>query len=350
MLGNIPERAHDADIGRFARQRIGRVASLPGCFVVDQQRAETPGTELAGEAQSGAGIHDPAGEDQGTLGIEIVRILKEERPALVESHFETLVDRDLRFVGFHLAEVRVQGRVQHEAVLKHEFGIQPDVFLRIVIEHRPVGRAGVQHIETARKGKRNELNVSAGRDVAHPPHDGGLIETAFDGRQVFRPMGLLAQPWNSPLEHDPPLLLFGIRKPQGPQGDGQFHHVAGILTPGVRIPDRLVGTIEIGLLGNFRPAPIHLNAPWRRREPVGRALVVEGIDEHAHRVVVTDVFPWRQVRPDQCRFAIEGQEYCVDIPVVVGDVNRRVVARRPTVIGFALHEPFDASHHRGDFR
>ena len=116
------------------------------------------------------------------------------------------------------------------------------------------------------------------------------------------------------------------------------------------MPHGFIRSVEIGLLGYLRPAPVHLNAQRRGPEPVTVTLIVESIDQYGHKIVVHDVFARREIGPDEFRLVVEGQKHRIQVAIVVGQVDRGVLVRRHPVVGFALHEPFDASHHRGDFR
>ena len=194
------------------------------------------------------------------------------------------------------------------------------------------------------------MDIPAGGYVAYAFQYPCLIEPTFNGRQVARPVGLFTESGNPPVEHHAPYLLAGIRKPEVPKRNRHLDHVAGIGEPCVGIPNGLIRSVEIGLLGYLRPAPVHLNAQRRGPEPVRVTLIVEGIDQYGHKIVVDDVFTRREVGPDEFRLVVEGQKYRVQVAIVVGQVDRGVLARWHPVVGFALHEPFDASHRRGYFR
>jgi len=52
-------------------------------------------------------------------------VLDKERAFFREKDGETLVDRDLRVVRFHLAEIRIQRDVEGQGILGHNFASSP---------------------------------------------------------------------------------------------------------------------------------------------------------------------------------------------------------------------------------
>ena len=140
LLRDLAKNPQDANVRRFPGQSVVGVEPLTRRLVVDHQRSDTPWSLLAREAQTRVRIRYAPGEYQRALGVEVIRVLDEERTPLVEAHLETLVHRHLGFVRLHLAEVRVQGGIQHQAVLKHELGVQPDVLLGVFVEGRTACR------------------------------------------------------------------------------------------------------------------------------------------------------------------------------------------------------------------
>ena len=220
LLGNVPEGAKDTDARSLPEQRVRWIADLPGRLVVHEHRSDAPVPQPSGKPGARFGIDDAAREHELGFRAEVVGVLYEKRPQLRKPHLEALVDGDLRLVGLNLAEVRVERDVQHHAVLKDEFRVQPDIVFRVVSERRAGARIRVQHIEVPGKEERNNLNIAPGRDVPDADQGSGLIESTLDGNGVLGPIGLLATARNLALEHDAPYLLDPFGKPQRPHGYG----------------------------------------------------------------------------------------------------------------------------------
>src|SRR5689334_15960305 len=106
---------------QWAVQRLQK----PGGAVVNAEEADLPVPYLAGKPQPILRIDDPAGEEQRFRGIKVIRVFQEERPLFWEEDFIALVGRDLRLVGFNLAEVGIDRRVQRERIVDYDFGVKP---------------------------------------------------------------------------------------------------------------------------------------------------------------------------------------------------------------------------------
>src|SRR5437868_1237173 len=103
------------------------------------------------------------GEHQVDWGCEVIAVLQEEGTFLGKEHFEALIDRDLRLVGLDLAEVRINGSIQHEAVVQDELGVEADIrFQPAPFKKRVIGIALVDIAKPSQKGVRNELHIPAG--------------------------------------------------------------------------------------------------------------------------------------------------------------------------------------------
>jgi hypothetical protein len=255
-------------LGRF---RAGRL-------VVHEHGAETPSPLAARELQAALGVDDAAREQERRFSPEKIRVLEEERAPFWKLDLEALVDGHLWLVGLDLAEVRVVGEVEHHTVAQHELRIEADVILGVLVEARAARERLVEHVVAAHERERNELDISARRDVAHARERRGLVQPAVDRLRVRRPMGLLAEPRNLALELDSPRLLAGLREAHGPERNGHQHDVARVGQRCVGVPDGFVGFLEVAA-ACLRPARVPLHADRARAECVRRAHVIEGVDQ-----------------------------------------------------------------------
>ena len=81
--------------------------------------------------------------------MEEVGILLEERALLRKENFKALVHRNLGIVGFDLAEIRINGGVQHQAVFDHHFGIEPRFGLYVLAGKAVSG--GIAFVQRAKR-------------------------------------------------------------------------------------------------------------------------------------------------------------------------------------------------------
>jgi hypothetical protein len=87
-----------------------------------------------------------------------IRIFQEERPFLGKEDFKALVHRVLWLVGFALREIRIDGRVEHQAVVENKFGIEADFALNVpVVQTRLNGVAVIHTVQAAEVPVRIEL-------------------------------------------------------------------------------------------------------------------------------------------------------------------------------------------------
>src|SRR5690348_9803851 len=104
--------------------RIGRRQGFAWSSIVTGENPHGPGATFPGQTQAEFRVADAAREHHVDWAGEVVAVLEEERTLFWEKHFEALVDGDLRLVGFDLAEIRIDGGVEHEAVVQDELGIE----------------------------------------------------------------------------------------------------------------------------------------------------------------------------------------------------------------------------------
>ncbi len=86
-------------------------------------------------------MNDVTRVDQGDGRDEEVRILKKKRPQFGKIYRITLIDGELRLIGLHVAEVRIDSSVKDDAVLENGFKLTA----RRVLE-MPRTEVGVERI------------------------------------------------------------------------------------------------------------------------------------------------------------------------------------------------------------
>jgi len=138
--------------------REPRPHELFGRPVVHPDGAQCPATGFGGDARPGAGIGDAPRKEQVHGRLEVARVLDEEGSLLREEHLEPLVDRHLRLVRLHLAEVRVDRAVQRDGIPDHGLQVQAQAPVRGVPERRNLG---VEEAGTGERAVRNRLDVPA---------------------------------------------------------------------------------------------------------------------------------------------------------------------------------------------
>ena len=131
LLAQIAAHPANRKVSPLSMQRIIVRNDQSRRTVVRNQKAEIPRPLFSGQPYPKCRISNSPSEyhsrllkseaDQGRF--EKIRIFQKEWPLLGEKHFESLVDCVLRLVRFHLSKVRVDGRVQHQGIVKDEFRI-----------------------------------------------------------------------------------------------------------------------------------------------------------------------------------------------------------------------------------
>ncbi len=92
--------------------------------------------------------------------------LEKERTLLRKEHLETLVNRVLRLIGFHLAEIRFNRGIEDEAVFEDNLGIQACFSVkRLALEIRIGGHVLVYGPEASGKNIEIKLHVLTRGDV-----------------------------------------------------------------------------------------------------------------------------------------------------------------------------------------
>ncbi len=71
-----------------------------------------------------------ASEKQVKRRAKVILVLQEERAFLWEINLKSLVDRDLRIFGLHLAEIRIRRHIQNEMIAQDELRVHAELALR----------------------------------------------------------------------------------------------------------------------------------------------------------------------------------------------------------------------------
>jgi len=239
---DVPPHPDDAELRPFAELRIIRVRHLAGRLIVGPQGAHRPGARLAREADAELGIDDPPGEHQVDRGAEVVGVFEEERPLFREIHLEAAVDGDLGAVRFHLAEVGIDGHVEHEAVLEDHLGVHAAVeFGQVAHPVRAVDAVRFDAPPGPEDAVGDELQVPARRDA---PQAGGprlLVQPAREPAGDARPERVFGGARDRPVQDDAPLLFGRAGKPERPERDLEPDGITlGSQTP-LGVPERVKG-------------------------------------------------------------------------------------------------------------
>src|SRR5438445_6421406 len=156
-------------------------------------------------------MNDASREHQIHGKSEVVAVLEKERALFRKEDFETLVHSDLRLVRFDLAEVGVDGGIEHKTAVEDELGIDAGLSLEIaVLEERIVGVTLINIAKSTKQSIRNELDIAAGRDLLDTSRRCGLVEASLDPIRNARPENVLVSARDTAVQNDAPLLLIGV--------------------------------------------------------------------------------------------------------------------------------------------
>src|SRR5215470_4662995 len=298
------------------------VLAIQFAVCVDQSNAVR--SSAPAEPRSKIRVCNTPGEQQINRSAEVVRVLDEERALLREEHLETLVDCHLRIVGFHLTEVGIRGDVQHQAIAKDEFRIQPDLASRRPVVKMWIGRIdSVQGAKRVEQTIRDQLDVSAWRNFRHSSRCGGAAETTFNLAGQSRPEIDFVLANDPAIENDSPLLVRQRRKAQAPERDGHPYYEASISQFALGVPQGVEGGIEVQArvrLHNFCPNGIPLNTQRIGLKCVRAASVMKGVKHDLDLVIIENVLSSCATGPDLSGI-IEADEDNVEVLAVVSQVG-----------------------------
>src|SRR5260370_8811947 len=104
VLAQLRLHPQDAEISVVPTQRVGLKDALAGRLVIRQQTSDRPRSHFAGQAYAIEWVDDAPCENQIDGRLKIVGIFLKEGTLFREKHFESLVHRNLRIIGFNLPE------------------------------------------------------------------------------------------------------------------------------------------------------------------------------------------------------------------------------------------------------
>ena len=83
--------------------------------IVEKKESEKAKTR-ARETRSGSRVCDATGKKQIHRGLKKAGVFQKEGTFFRKKDFKTLIDCRLRFIRFHLTEIRIDGKVKNKAV------------------------------------------------------------------------------------------------------------------------------------------------------------------------------------------------------------------------------------------
>ncbi len=275
--------------------------------------------------------------------VENVRSLEKERSFLLE---ERLKSRkvDHRGIGLDLAEVRIDGEVECEAVGQPvlDVGAQAAVEVTARLERVPVLR---RRERLLRDYVRQDLQSPRRRD----PLDSSEVAVFADPtRGVFGdrlPLHRLVFPLNHPLDVEPPNLLGRRREAQLRQRNSELGHPALFVHSGRHVPNRIPRVILAGVVEQ-----VFISLDTRRVHPEfkrGSAVEIR-VDAHRQPVGRRIQIASRELPDDLVGLAVVGADTDVKRPIIVEHSCLGALARGLPLVRIPLHEVGDRLRQRPD--
>ena len=318
--------------------------SLSRASVIHAQDAHRPGAKLAGEPSAVLGLHDVVGVVQADGGLEVAAVFNEKRPYLREVGRKALI-RDGRIVDADLAEIGVDGGIEHQAVVQDELCIEPAIPLEmLVFEVRVGGVDGVYLPQVATQYIRFKLKVLAMLDIAETFGCHVLGQAAGDRMPVLWPEGLFVGVGNIPLQDNAPgprLAWISLLEIKAGEGDAHEHHVSErrAFAPGVPHGiKRVVGGVLLAV------KPIALNAEGIAVEHEGPSLIVKSIQHHLDKIIISERIASQHMRADKPWRLVFANERGKKIFAGVTQIGDGRFGDRPAILGITLDEVADAQH------
>ncbi len=170
----VAHPAHE-HVGGLAERRVAGIVEVPRRLVVGEQQPKRGVPDLARDLSAVARVNDGPGihEVHRPSHTEDLLAFEKEGAELGEKQRESLVHFDLRPVRFDLREIRVVGEVQGEIRREPILEIDPAFGLRLGRER---GRTLVQPTRLDGGDRRQDLEVTAGRQSGHPVEEPHLRE------------------------------------------------------------------------------------------------------------------------------------------------------------------------------
>jgi hypothetical protein len=140
----------------------------------------------------------------------------------VAEELEPLVHRDLGLVGFHLAEIRIDGRVEDDVVAEDELGVEPAGRIEGLPGDDAIGKGrGIEKPRLVGEDVRGELEVPSGGDLLEPGSQRLLAEPSANLRRNAGPVGPFVHAGDPAQQHDSP--RFGVLAEESQALEGDRH-------------------------------------------------------------------------------------------------------------------------------
>ena len=362
----------DQHVGGLLERRVRDVIEIAGRLVVGDQHPDGGLAHLAGHLAAVSGVDDGprVHEVHRPRQAENLLSLEEERAQLGEEQREPLVHFNLRPVRLDLREVGVEGEVERQ--VRRQPVLEIDTALGLRLLGKPTGRR-VEIADLHRRHGRQNLEIPAGRQTAHPVEQPHLGQEAGDIARERRPDDCLVLVAYLPRDlKSPPVGLIAHRRIA--QAFERNRHFGG-----PAVVDQCAARVEQGVPRRVAPwhagpattksttaaaaasaaattatattataARVHqritLHAVPVEREDVC-ALLVEKRVEVDRDGVVAEICPVAidPVGAHHSRIGVVGVHAEVDVAVVVGDEDLGVFGRRGAFDRALLDELGDAS-------
>ena len=329
-LASNPADSVERPIAGIRVERIGRVTRPT---VVERQRTGGPPTQLARGARADLRIADAPGEEQIDRRLEVAGILEEEGTLLGEEHLETLVDRHLRLVRFHLAEVRVRREVDRHDVVRNDFCVEADAAVRLAVE-----RTVVQETCAGERAVRNQLDVASWRYTRQPAHVGHLRREAADRVCDARPERLFVVGRDPPHQRDAPRPAVAGRESEALERNRERHDIAELRQAALRLPHSVEAHVVVLPLGRD---PVSLDPERIREELVATLVIVESVEDDGNEIVREHGFPARHPRAQLRGLRRPADEDDIEVGRVVREERLGWLADRYEIARVPLKKPVD---------
>ena len=333
-VAELASNAADSVERPIAEIRVERIDRVARPTVVERQRTGGPPTQLARGARADLRITDAAGKEQIDRRLEVAGIFEEERPLLGKEHLETLVDRHLRLVRFHLAEVRIRSEIDRDDVVRDDFRVEADAAVRLAIE-----RTLVQEARGGERAVRNQLDVASWRYTGQPVHVRHLRRKAADRVCDARPERLLVVGRDAAHQRDAPRPALGRRESEALERNREGHDIAEVRQAALRLPDGIEAHVVVLPFGRD---PVRLDPERIREELVAALVIVEGVEDDGDEIVREHRFPARHPRPELRGLRRPADEDDIEVGRVVREECLGWLADRHEIAGVPLKKPVDA--------
>jgi len=261
--------------------------------------------ELAGELKRRRRVGDHPRIEQVQPGVEVVRALEKKRPLFREKEGEACVDGKLDRIGLDLREIGVD-RASEGDIRGHAPGAgDPELRVPVVFdlhrirEIRPLLGCGTCQ-------GRYQLEVASAGRALETDHLLLLGEIAVGAALAGEETDVVAlHPWVGADRVDPPdLWSVDILESELVERDSDLHLVPEVRQAPSRLPDRVPR--DVVTVVDVVVDSVGLNPERVGHELVGAALVVKGIEDDSHPVVLPCVVAVAKTGADPTGFRVEG--------------------------------------------